>query len=355
MRILATGAAGFIGTNFVRHALRREDEAGNPAVRRLVALDLLTYAGNYANLAGLEADPRFRFVRLDVADREPIAALVREERIDVVVHFAAETHVDRSIADHEPFLHTNVAGTIALLEAVRDRPDFTCFLQVSTDEVYGSIAEGRASEDWPTRPSSPYSASKAAADAFVQAYAATHRVPAVITRCSNNYGPWQFPEKLIPLFVTNALDGLPLPLYGDGMNVRDWIHVEDHVEALWHVLGLGERAGQVYNVSAENEVPNRIVTERILALLGRPPSLVRYVEDRPGHDRRYALDSGRLRATGWRPRRSFEDGVAATVEWYREQRVWWEQVKSGAYRDYYDRTYARRLRTARAAPWEPGS
>jgi dTDP-glucose 4,6-dehydratase len=350
MRILVTGAAGFIGTNFVRLSL-----AGGREVERLVALDLLTYAGNYANLADLETDPRFRFVRLDVAAREPVAALVGEEAIDVVVHFAAETHVDRSIADHAPFLHTNVAGTLALLEAVRGRAGFRCFLHVSTDEVYGSIAEGRATEDWPTRPSSPYAASKAAADAFVQSYAATHGVPAVITRCSNNYGPWQFPEKLIPLFVTNALDGQPLPLYGDGQNVRDWIHVEDHVEALWHVLAVGERAGQVYNVSAENEVPNRVVTDRILALLGRPASLVRYVADRPGHDRRYALDSARLRATGWRPRRTFDDGLAATVAWYGDRRAWWEQVKSGAYRDYYERMYAARLRTGRATPREAGT
>jgi dTDP-glucose 4,6-dehydratase len=351
MRLLVTGAAGFIGTNFVRHTLRRAELP----VRRLVALDLLTYAGNYANLAGLDADPRFRFVRTDVADRAAVAALVDGERIDVVVHFAAETHVDRSIVDHEPFLRTNVAGTLALLDAVRGRRDFACFLQVSTDEVYGSIAAGRATEDWPTRPSSPYAASKAAADAFVQGYAATHGVPAVITRCSNNYGPWQFPEKLIPLFVTNALDGQPLPLYGDGLNVRDWIHVEDHVEALWHVIGLGERAGRVYNVSAENEVPNRVVTERILALAGAPASLVRYVADRPGHDRRYALDSSRLRATGWQPRRAFDDGLTATVAWYREERAWWEQVKSGAYREYYDRMYGSRLRTAQAAPREPGT
>ena len=351
MHLLVTGAAGFIGTNFVRHTLRRADLP----VRRLVALDLLTYAGNYANLAGLDADPRFRFVRADVADRAAVAAVVDEEAIDVVVHFAAETHVDRSIVDQEPFLRTNVAGTLALLDAVRGRRDFACFLQVSTDEVYGSIAAGRATEDWPTRPSSPYAASKAAADAFVQGYAATYGVPAVVTRCSNNYGPWQFPEKLIPLFVTNALDGQPLPLYGDGMNVRDWIHVEDHVEALWHVVGLAERGGRVYNVSAENEVPNRIVTERILALVGAPAGLVRYVADRPGHDRRYALDSSRLRATGWRPRRGFEDGLAATVAWYRDERPWWERVKSGAYREYYDRMYGTRLRTAHAAPREPGT
>jgi dTDP-glucose 4,6-dehydratase len=343
-RLLVTGAAGFIGTNFVRRTL--------PRVERLVALDLLTYAGNYANLADLEAEPRFRFVRLDVADRDAVATLVAEERIDAVVHCAAETHVDRSIGDHAPFLRTNVEGTIALLEAVRGRPGFRCFLHVSTDEVYGSIAAGKAREDWASRPSSPYAASKAAADGFVQAYAATHGVPAVITRCSNNYGPYQFPEKLIPLFVTNALDGEPLPLYGDGMNVRDWIHVEDHADALWHVLGLGCRSGEVFNVSAENEVPNRAVTERILALTGRPPTLVRYVADRPGHDRRYALESAKLRATGWRPARAFEEGLAATVAWYREHRGWWEAVKTGAYRDYYERMYASRLRGARTAPPE---
>jgi dTDP-glucose 4,6-dehydratase len=344
MRLLVTGAAGFIGTNFVRDAVGRDD------VERLVALDLLTYAGNYANLADLDGDPRFRFVRLDVAAREPIAALVRAERVDVVVHFAAESHVDRSIADERPFVRTNVEGTLALLAAVRDLPGFRCFLHVSTDEVYGSVAEGRAREDWPTRPSSPYAASKAAADGFVQAAAATYGVPAVITRCSNNYGPWQFPEKLVPLFVTNALDGLPLPLYGDGMNVRDWIHVADHIAALWHVLSLAEPGGRVYNVSAENEVPNRVVTDRILAILGRPATLVRYVADRPGHDRRYALDAGRLRATGWRTRRSFADGLAETIAWYEEHRAWWEAVKSGAYREYYDRLYGSRLRASRDAP-----
>jgi dTDP-glucose 4,6-dehydratase len=312
----------------------------------LVAVDLLTYAGNYENLADLAGDPRWRFVRADVADRDAMAALVRDETVDVVVHFAAESHVDRSIEDHGPFLRTNVHGTIALLEAVRGLAGFRRFLHVSTDEVYGSIAEGRASEDWPTRPSSPYAASKAASDVFVQAYATTYGVPAVVTRCSNNYGPYQFPEKLIPLFVTNALDGQPLPLYGDGMNVRDWIHVEDHCDALWHVLDLPHADGRVFNVSAENEVPNRTVTALILRELGRDASLVRQVADRPGHDRRYALDSGRLRATGWRPRREFTQGLAATIAWYRDHRRWWEAVKSGAYRDYYERTYGSRLAAA---------
>jgi dTDP-glucose 4,6-dehydratase len=243
-----------------------------------------------------------------------------------------------------------VEGTIALLEAVRGRPRFRCFLHVSTDEVYGSIAAGRVSEDAPIRPSSPYAASKAAADAFVQAYAATHGVPAIITRCSNNYGPWQFPEKVIPLFLTNALDGLPLPLYGDGMNVRDWIHVEDHAEALWHLIPRAEPGCSIYNVSAEHEVPNRALTDRILAHLDRPASLVRYVTDRPAHDRRYALDANRLRATGWRPKRTFDEGLAATATWYREHRGWWETIKSGAYREYYERMYGTRLRTGGARP-----
>jgi dTDP-glucose 4,6-dehydratase len=345
MRLLVTGAAGFIGTNFVRQGL-----AQRRGVDRLVAVDLLTYAGNFANLADVVGDPRFRFVRADVADRDAMRALVREEHVDVVVHFAAESHVDRSIADHEPFLRTNVHGTLSLLDAVRGLPGFRRFLQVSTDEVYGSIASGRAREDWPTCPSSPYAASKAAADAFVQSYVTTHGVPAAITRCSNNYGPYQFPEKVIPLFVTNALDGKPLPLYGDGQNVRDWIHVDDHCEALWHVLGLADADGQVFNVSAENEIPNRVLTDTILGLLDCPPTLVRYVTDRPGHDRRYALDSGRLRATGWTPRRAFDEGLAATVAWYRAQRGWWETVKSGAYRDYYDRMYGARLAAAGTSP-----
>jgi dTDP-glucose 4,6-dehydratase len=346
MRLLVTGAAGFIGANFARWTLARPGALG---VERLVALDLLTYAGNLANLSGCEADPRFRFVRLDIAEREAVAALVREEALDVVVNFAAESHVDRSIADHEPFIRTNVHGTLSLLEAVRGRPGFVRFLQVSTDEVYGSIAEGRAGEDAPTRPSSPYAASKVAADAFVQAYATTHGVPAVVTRCTNNYGPYQFPEKLIPLFVTNALDGEPLPLYGDGSNVRDWIHVEDHVEALWHVLGLPLDAGRLFNVSAGEELTNREVTERILSCLDRPASLVRLVADRPGHDRRYALDASRLGATGWRPRRSFAEGLRATITWYRDNRTWWEAVKSGAYRQYYATMYGERLRAGRGA------
>jgi dTDP-glucose 4,6-dehydratase len=346
MRILVTGAAGFIGTNFVRASLA----PGGPDVSRLVAVDLLTYAGNFGNLADLTDDARFRFVKADICDRDAMAALLRDERIDVVVNFAAESHVDRSIVDQTPFLTTNVHGTLALLDAARAHAGLQRFLQVSTDEVYGSIAEGRAAEDWPAHPSSPYAASKSAADGFVQAYAKTFGLPAVITRCSNNYGPYQFPEKMIPLFVSNALEGKPLPLYGDGMNERDWIHVEDHCMAIWHVLGMADVDGRVWNVSAENEIPNRVVTDTILRLTGRPADLVRYVEDRPGHDRRYALDSSALRATGWTPRRSFDEGLAATVDWYRSHRAWWEAVKSGAYRSYYESMYGQRLRDGEAGP-----
>jgi dTDP-glucose 4,6-dehydratase len=325
MRLFVTGGAGFIGTNFVRGVLG--GAPGVPPVERLVVLDLLTYAGNWANLADLEGDARFRFVRGNIVDWPAVALLLREERIDTIVHFAAESHVDRSIVDPAPFLQTNVVGTVALLKAARGLQGLRRFLHVSTDEVYGSIAKGRATEEWPTRPSSPYAASKAAADAFVQAYATTYGLPTVITRCSNNYGPYQFPEKLIPLFVTNAFDGKPLPLYGDGMNVRDWIHVEDHCAALWHLLGQAGDPGSVFNISAENEASNLEIARTILELTGRPESLVQYVTDRPGHDRRYALDSSRLRATGWRPRWSLRDGLAATVEWYRTHRSWWESKK----------------------------
>lgn len=338
MRLLVTGAAGFIGTNFVHGALARRDD-----VERLVAVDLLTYAGSYANVERCTADPRFRFERADVADREIVGGLLAAERIDTVVHFAAESHVDRSIEDHAPFLHTNVHGAIAMLEAARTHASLRRFVHVSTDEVYGSIAAGRVGEDAPTRPSSPYAASKAAADAFAAAFATTHDVPVVITRCCNNYGPYQFPEKLIPLFVTNALQGEPLPLYGDGEQVRDWIHVDDHCEAIWHLLGRDDPPGVIYNVSAHEELTNRAVTREILHLVGADAGLVRHVTDRLGHDRRYALDAGRLMATGWRPRRRFETGLAETIDWYRANGEWWRAIRSGAYRDYYERTYGARL------------
>jgi dTDP-glucose 4,6-dehydratase len=344
MRLLVTGAAGFIGSNFVRRVVA--DAAGD--VERLVAVDLLTYAGNLGNLGACLTDARVRFERLDIADRDAMLALVAGEAIDVVVNFAAETHVDRSIDDHGPFLRTNVHGVLALLDAVRDRPGFRRFLQVSTDEVYGSVPAGRSREDAPLRPSSPYAASKAAADAFVQAYATTYDVPITLTRCCNNYGPYQFPEKLIPLFVTNALDDRPLPLYGDGLQVRDWIHVDDHCDALTQLLRRTDACGETYNVSAHDERTNRDVTALILAETGRTATLLRSVQDRPGHDRRYALDASRLRATGWTPRWRFEDGLRETVAWYRRERAWVEGVRSGEYRAYYEHMYGRRLRESKA-------
>jgi dTDP-glucose 4,6-dehydratase len=339
MKLLVTGGAGFIGANFVQYVLaeRPEDE--------VVTLDLLTYAGNLTNLEPVLDHPRLRFVRGDIADAALVGGLVAEG-IDAIVNVAAETHVDRSIDDATAFLATNVVGTQVLLDAAR-RAGVRRFLQVSTDEVYGSLgAEGHFDEASPLAPNSPYAASKAAADCLVRAAHHTHGLDTVITRCSNNYGPYQFPEKLIPLFITNALADEPLPLYGDGRHVRDWIHVHDHCRAVDRVLRAG-RSGEVYNVGGGNERPNEEIAHLILGALGKPASLLRYVQDRPGHDRRYAIDAGKLtRELGWRPEQAFTDGIAATVRWYREHRAWWEAIKSGAYRDYYDRMYRERLRMA---------
>jgi dTDP-glucose 4,6-dehydratase len=348
MKVLVTGGCGFIGANFVHYLHRVEPGAS------IVVFDLLTYAGNLANLAPLEGSSRVRFVRGDVADRAAVAA-VMDGGIDVVVHFAAESHVDRSIEDSASFVRTNVLGTQVLLEAAR-RQGVGRFLQISTDEVYGSLGpSGSFTEDSPFRPTSPYAASKAAADLLVQAYVRTHGLDGVITRCSNNYGPYQFPEKVIPLFITNALVDEALPLYGDGLNVRDWIYVEDHCAALHLVLGRG-RAGEVYNIGAGAELSNRELTTAILRELGKPESLVRYVADRPAHDRRYAIDSGKIRRElGWAPRHVFAERLAATVRWYREQREWWEAVKSGAYRGYYERMYRRRIDAGTPRPPAPAA
>jgi dTDP-glucose 4,6-dehydratase len=340
MRLLVTGGAGFIGANFVQHVLATHPED------EVVTFDLLTYAGNLANLESVMGDPRHRFVRADVADADAVAGTVA--RVDAIVHLAAESHVDRSIADATAFLRTNVVGTQVLLDAAR-RAKVRRFLQVSTDEVYGSLgATGAFSEESPLHPNSPYAASKAAADLLVCAAHHTHGLDALITRCSNNYGPYQFPEKLIPLFVTNALADEPLPLYGDGCQVRDWIHVADHCRALDAVLRHG-RAGEVYNIGGGNERRNIDVATLILETLGKPASLLRHVTDRPGHDRRYAIDAAKAtRDLGWTPREPFATGIAATVAWYGAHRPWWEAVKSGAYRDYYERMYGARLRAAGA-------
>jgi len=340
MRILVTGGAGFIGANFVQHVLAEhaEDE--------LVTFDLLTYAGNLANLEPVMGERRHRFVRGDIADAAAVTAAL--DGIEAVVHFAAESHVDRSISDASDFLRTNVVGTQVLLDAAR-AAGVRRFVQVSTDEVYGSLGpSGAFTEESPLRPNSPYAASKAGADLLVRAAQRTHGLDAVITRCSNNYGPYQFPEKLIPLFVTNALADQPLPLYGDGCQVRDWIHVADHCRALDLVLRRG-RSGEIYNIGGGNERRNVDVAHLILKTLGKPESLLRSVADRPGHDRRYAIDAAKiLGELGWKPRETFDAGITATLAWYQSNRPWWEAVKSGAYRQYYERMYGARLRAAGA-------
>jgi dTDP-glucose 4,6-dehydratase len=338
MKILVTGGAGFIGSNFVLQ-LRRE----RPDVA-LVNVDLLSYAGNLENLRPLEGDKGHVFVRADVADREAMEAVFAAHKPEGVLHFAAESHVDRSILDATPFVRNNVLGTQVLLDLSRAH-GVRRYLQVSTDEVYGTLgATGKFTEDTPLAPNSPYAASKAAADLLVRAAVHTHGLDALVTRCSNNYGPLQFPEKLIPLMIVNALEGRPLPVYGDGQQVRDWLHVEDHCSALWRVFERG-RPGRVYNIGGNNELPNLQVVRLILRELGKGEELIRYVQDRPGHDRRYAIDASRLRdELGWEPRRRFEEALPDTVRWYLSHRDWWERVRSGAYRDYYERQYGHRVR-----------
>ncbi|MBC8367017.1 dTDP-glucose 4,6-dehydratase [bacterium] len=333
---LVTGGCGFIGSNFIRQM--RLEEPG----RSILNFDLLTYAGNLENLVSLESDEGYQFVKGDIADGELVAKLFEDYEIDSVVHFAAESHVDRSISGPSVFVQTNVTGTQVLLEAARTAwsQGEGRFLMVSTDEVYGSLGEtGLFREDTPLDPSSPYSASKAAADLLCIAYHRTFGFPVVLSRCSNNYGPYQFPEKLIPLMIQRASQGEKLPVYGDGLNVRDWIHVDDHNRALRIILEKGE-LGRVYNVGADNEQANLHIVESILYRLSRPRDLIEYVTDRPGHDRRYAMDSTRLQQElGWRPQVEFAEGLASTVDWYLDNREWWERILSGEYRDYYERQY----------------
>jgi dTDP-glucose 4,6-dehydratase len=336
MNVLLTGGSGFIGSNLVRLLIAERPDW------RVVNLDKLTYAGNGENLADLEGNPRYRFVRGDICNGELIADICRTERIDGILHLAAESHVDRSILSPAVFIETNVRGTQVLLEAAREL-GVKRFLHVSTDEVYGSLGPtGLFTEETPLAPSSPYSASKAGSDLLALAYAHTFKMPVVVTRCSNNYGPFQFPEKLIPLMIANALRDVPLPVYGDGMNVRDWIHVEDHCRGLLAVFERGE-AGEVYNFGASSERHNIDIVKKVLALVGKPESLIKYVKDRPGHDRRYAIDSRKAQAKlGWAPRRKFEDALAETVRWYVDHRGWWERVISGEYLKYYEKQYGGR-------------
>ncbi len=328
--VLVTGGAGFIGSHYVHHLIRHRPGW------RITVLDKLTYAGNPKNLSGLEESPGYRFIRGDIASRADVERAT-EGGVNYLFNFAAETHVDRSIGDPEGFIRTDVFGTYTLLEAARAR-GLDRFVQISTDEVYGSVERGSSREDAPLMPSNPYSASKAAADRLAYSYHATYGLPVLITRASNNFGPRQYPEKLIPLFITNALEDRPLPLYGDGQNIRDWLFVEDHCDALDVVLERGEPGG-VYNIGAGNERRNADITRLILDRLGKPATLVRHVPDRPGHDRRYALDCGRLRALGWSPRVPFEQGLEATVDWYVRNTGWWKPIKTGEYMEYYRKQY----------------
>jgi dTDP-glucose 4,6-dehydratase len=335
VEVLVTGGAGFIGSNFVRYALGRHHDW------RVTTLDKLTYAGRRENLHDVMDDPRHTFVHGDIADAAVSSPLV--EQSELVVHFAAETHVDRSILAAGDFIRTDVEGTFVLLEAARRAARLRRFVQISTDEVYGSVATGASTETDELKPRNPYAASKAGADRLAYSYWATYNLPVLITRASNNYGPYQFPEKVIPLFVTNAIDDIPVPLYGDGRNVRDWLHVDDHCRAIDLLIEQGTD-GEVYNIGGGNDVMNVDLTRRILGFLGKPLTLIKPVADRPGHDRRYCLDTSKLRSLGWTPQVPFETGLHDTVDWYRRNDWWWRPIKEQdpAFRSYYQAQYERR-------------
>jgi dTDP-glucose 4,6-dehydratase len=334
--VLVTGGAGFIGSNFVRYLLN-----AHPGIT-VVNLDKLTYAGNLENLSDVMENSRHRFIKGDICDASTVRAVLSEDRIDSIVHLAAESHVDRSIMGSTVFVQTNVAGTGVLLEAAREH-GIDRFVHVSTDEVYGSLGPtGKFTEQTPLHPNSPYAASKASSDLLALAYHHTYGLPVVVTRCSNNYGPYQFPEKLIPLMIINALDNKPLPVYGDGLNVRDWLHVEDHSRAIEVLLKDG-KPGEVYNIGGNSEWKNIDIVKLILREVGKPESLISFVKDRPGHDRRYAMDASKImNAFGWKARFQFEDGLGKTIRWYRENRSWWEHVISGQYKEYYRVMYEER-------------
>lgn len=338
MRVLVTGGAGFIGSHLVRRLLKNGYD-------RVVNLDALRYSGNLENLTDVDGDPRYVWVHGDICDASVVEKVLKGHGVEAVINCAAETHVDRSILDPNSFARTDVVGTAVLLEAAR-KAGVTRFLQVSTDEVYGSVETGNSREGDSLAPRSPYSASKAGGDLLVRSYWTTHRFPVLITRGSNTYGPNQYPEKFIPLFVTNTIDDEPLPLYGDGRYRRDWLSVFDHCSAIEHVLRHGEPGG-MYNVGGGNERENLEVAELILTCLGKPRSLIRFVEDRPGHDRRYAVDCSHLRALGWAPSVPFEEGLRATVEWYRRNEAWWRKIKTGEFRAYYEQTYRQRIQRGR--------
>ncbi|MCS7012363.1 MAG: dTDP-glucose 4,6-dehydratase [Chloroherpetonaceae bacterium] len=336
LNILVTGGAGFIGSNFIRYMLAKRP------TYNLINYDKLTYAGNLENLRNVENKPRYKFVKGDICDADKLRETFEQHQINVVINFAAESHVDRSIMGARVFVETNVLGTQTLLEVSKEF-GVQRFIQISTDEVYGTLGEtGYFTEETPLRPNSPYSASKAGADLMVRAYVETFKLPCIITRCSNNYGPYQFPEKLIPLTIANALYDKPIPIYGDGMNVRDWLYVEDHCSAIDLVLHKG-KVGEVYNIGGNNEMPNLEIVKRILAYLQKPESLITFVTDRPGHDRRYAIDASKIqRELGWKPAETFDSALPKTIQWYLNNRAWWERIISGEYQKYYERQYANR-------------
>lgn len=330
--LLVTGGAGFIGSNFVRYILANTD-------CHVINLDALTYAGNPENLGECYEHPRHTFIHGSIGNRELVRYLCRRYKVHGIINFAAETHVDRSITGAEAFLSTNVLGTLSLLDVAKES-DIERYVQISTDEVYGSLGdEGAFTEDSSLAPNSPYAASKASADLIVRSYIHTHGLPAVITRCSNNYGPCQFPEKLIPLIILNALEDCPLPVYGQGLNVRDWLYVEDHCAAIWSVYERGKE-GEVYNIGGNCEMKNIDVVKAVLQVLGKPDSLISYVKDRPGHDWRYAIDASKIRnELGWMPSLTFEEGLEKTIRWYSDHPDWCRNVRSGAYKDYYSKQY----------------
>lgn len=334
LKLLVTGGAGFIGSNFIRYILRNHPD------RKVTNLDKLTYAGNLESLKDFENEPRYHFIKGDIANREQIFDVLSQQ-FDIIVNFAAESHVDRSILDPAPFIDTNIKGTQVLLEAAREYK-VERFIQVSTDEVYGSLEQGEFTETSALKPNSPYSSSKAAADLLCRAYHRTYGLPVMITRCANNYGPFQFPEKLIPLVITNALENKEIPVYGDGLNVREWIHVEDHCQAIDSVIQQG-KTGEIYHIGADDEKTNLELVEYILDIMQKPPSLIKFVADRPGHDRRYAIDATKIKSEiGWKPSKTFEEGMRETVRWYMENKSWWQRIKSGEYAEYYRRVYSSR-------------
>jgi len=341
MKILVTGGAGFIGSNYIHFLLSPKSPHRHD--HQILNLDKLTYAGNLENLVDLSSNKNYEFVQGDICDGQMVGTLL-DRGVEAIINFAAESHVDRSLYEPDLFIQTNVVGVQVLLHAAL-RHKIKRFIQVSTDEVYGSLPLGVPGfrEDTPLAPNSPYSASKASADLLVRSYFKTYGFPAIITRCSNNYGPYQFPEKLIPLLITNALEDKPLPIYGDGLNVRDWIHVQDHCRALQVVLERG-REGEIYNIGGDGERTNLEIIEMVLTVLGKPKSLIRFVTDRPGHDRRYAIDFSKIkRDLGWSPVYPLPEGLEQTVRWYTERQEWWRGVKSGAYRDFYQKHYEERL------------